>query len=200
MVGVAVLLHTAFTIENEHSLSFGTFDGVVIGLWWVFHVAAKTLVNVRTCVRDVEAYSRSLVSSWPGASLRTLRLLTAIRLSAASPCQLLLVAVRFGLDDEASGAFLDVVDVDASSSGSLDFAAFLVFFAGFLGSTASSSGSLFLLRFEFRTASACSSAYVFTCVRTRPERLGPSVAILIVVSYSSAGICGWEEVRSNLRM
>ena len=154
-------------------------------------MAMKTLAMVHVCVRGAETYSRSLVSAWPGASLLILRLLTAIRLSAASPCQLLLVAVRAGLDDEAFEAFLVVVDADAFSSVSFDFAAFLVFFAGFLDSTSSSSGSLALLRFDaagFTTSSACSSAYVFTCVRTRVERLGPSVAILVDVTVQLCGI------------
>jgi hypothetical protein len=50
------------------------------------------------------------------------------------------------------------------------------------------------LRFHagFTTSSACSSAYVFTCVRIRVERLGPSVAILIDVPYSCVGFELWR--------
>jgi hypothetical protein len=85
-----------------------------------------------------------------------LRFVAAIRLSAASPCQVLLVAVRIGFDDEAFAGLGAALDAVASSLVSVDLAAFLVFFTGFLASPSSSSGMLFLFPFDIFACAALS--------------------------------------------
>ena len=149
------------------------------------HPRSWYIVSMRSYKQGVPAVSGShplsLLSSWPGASLRTLRLLALIRLSAASPCQLLLVAVRVGFDDEAFAGSVAFSDVAAVSSASVDFSPCLRFLLDFFFGAASSSCAVTRLRFEelaFATSPACSSAYDLTCVRTRPERLGSCTDIL----------------------